>query len=217
MLPDKDYLRDLYRRRARRYDLSANLYYLVGFREHAYRKRAVDALALRREGTVVELGCGTGLNFALLHEKVGPKGRIIGVDLTDAMLARARQRVDRAGWRNVELVQSDAASFSFPLGANGVLSTFALTLVPEYDDVIRKAASGLSPGGRMVVLDLKRPEGWPEWLVRLGVWLTRPFGVTLEMAERHPWESMARHLTGARMQELYGGFAYLSVGEAPGR
>jgi demethylmenaquinone methyltransferase/2-methoxy-6-polyprenyl-1,4-benzoquinol methylase len=165
----------------------------------------------------VELGCGTGLNFPLLQEKVGPEGGIIGVDLTDAMLDRARHRVDRVGWRNVELVQSDAAAFSFPHGMNGVLSTFALTLVPEYDDVIRNATRALVAGGRMVVLDLKRPEGWPEWLVRLGVWLTRPFGVTLEMAERHPWESMARHLTGTRMHELYGGFAYLSVGEAPRR
>jgi ubiquinone/menaquinone biosynthesis C-methylase UbiE len=45
---------------------------------------------------------------------VGPEGRVVGVDLTDAMLAQARWRVERAGWRNVELVQSDAAVFSSP-------------------------------------------------------------------------------------------------------
>ena len=47
----------------RQYDISANLYYLIGFREHKYRKMAVDALNLKKGDTVVELGCGTGLNF----------------------------------------------------------------------------------------------------------------------------------------------------------
>jgi len=51
---------DLYRRRARRYNLTANLYYLIGYREYAYRKRAVAALDLAPGDTVVEIGCGTG-------------------------------------------------------------------------------------------------------------------------------------------------------------
>ena len=105
-------IRDLYRKRAGRYDLTANLYYLIGFRERHYRKRAVAALDLQKGDTVVELGCGTGLNFSYLQSMVGPEGKIVGVDLTDAMLARAAQRVDRHGWRNVELVQADAGSFA---------------------------------------------------------------------------------------------------------
>ncbi len=73
-------LKDLYRRRAKRYDFTANLYYLVGFREWSYRKKAVAALRLRPGDTVVEIGCGTGLNFGLLQTAVGPSGRIIGVE-----------------------------------------------------------------------------------------------------------------------------------------
>lgn len=217
MVPDKESLRNLYRRRAGRYDFTANLYYLIGFRVYHYRRRAVEALGLNRGDTVVEVGCGTGLNFPLLQERVGPQGHIVGVDLTDAMLTRARESANRHGWGNVDLVQSDAAEFSFPGGTKGVLSTFALTLVPEYDEVIRAAAQALAAGGRLVVLDLKRPEGWPEWVVRFGVWISRPFGVALEMAERHPWESMARYLANVEVQELFGGFAYVCVGEARAR
>lgn len=88
---------NLYRKRARRYNFTANLYYLAGFREWAYRQRAVEALNLQQGDTVVEIGCGTGLNFSLLHQAVGPTGRVIGVDLTDAMLAQARQRVAENG------------------------------------------------------------------------------------------------------------------------
>lgn len=50
----------LYRKRAKRYDWTANRYYLIGFREWAYRKKAVAALCLMRGDTVVEIGCGTG-------------------------------------------------------------------------------------------------------------------------------------------------------------
>ncbi len=67
---------NLYRLRAGRYDFTANLYYLIGYRELAYRKRAVDALGLLPGDTVVEIACGTGLNFPLLECAVGPSGQI---------------------------------------------------------------------------------------------------------------------------------------------
>ena len=204
---------NLYRRRAASYDLSANLYYLVGFREQAYRKRAVAALQLQPGDTVVDLCCGTGLNFSLIQKSVGPEGRIIGVDLTDRMLDLARFRVKRNGWKNVELVRADAASYVFPEEVDGVLSTFAITLVPEYDKVIQRAAGALSPGKRCVVLDLKLPERIPRWLVRFAVFITRPFGVTLDLAARHPWESMERHLNRVSLEEKYMGFAYIACGE----
>jgi SAM-dependent methyltransferase len=143
----------VYRKRARRYDLTADAYYLLGFREWAYRKRAIEALGLQRGDTVVAIGCGTGLNFALLEERIGPEGRLIGVDLTDAMLARARTRIEASEWRNVELVESPAASFRFPPEIDGILSTFALTLEPEFDSVIREGAKALKPRRRWVILD----------------------------------------------------------------
>lgn len=78
---------NLYRRRARRYDFTANLYYLLGFREWRYCNKAVAALPLCPGDTVVEIGCGTGLNFGLLVDEVGETGRIIGVDMTDAPIS----------------------------------------------------------------------------------------------------------------------------------
>jgi demethylmenaquinone methyltransferase/2-methoxy-6-polyprenyl-1,4-benzoquinol methylase len=152
----------LYRKRARRYDLTANLYYLIGFREHAYRERAVEALRLRPGDTVLELGCGTGLNFPLLQKAVGPEGRIIGLDLTDRMLTRARERTERHGWKNVQLIEADAGTFTWGHNLDAIVSTFALTLMPEYERIIRTGARALKPGGRFVVLDLKAPEGWPD-------------------------------------------------------
>ena len=109
----------IYRKRARRYDWTTLLLYLIGFRHWTYRKRAVEALCLLKGDTVVDLGCGTGLNFSLLQEQIGPEGKIIGVDLTDAMPVAANHRVLTYGWSNVELVQSDAARYDFPAALTG--------------------------------------------------------------------------------------------------
>jgi ubiquinone/menaquinone biosynthesis C-methylase UbiE len=215
MALDKTSTARLYRKRAPRYDLTANLYYLVGFREWDYRRKAVQALNLNRGDTVVEIGCGTGLNFGLLQERVGPDGVIIGVDLTPEMLAKAAQRVECHRWTNVRLVECDAAEYEFPQEIDGVVSTLAITLVPEYDRVIRDAAAALSPGKRLVILDFKKPEHWPDWLIRLFVAITRPFGVSLDLAQRHPWESVDRYMKMIQFHELYFGALYLCVGEAP--
>ncbi len=204
----------LYRRRASRYDAVAGVFDLLGFAGRRYRATAIDSLQLHPGSRVLDIGCGTGLNLPLLERAVGPRGAVFGVDLTDAMLLKACERIRRAGWSNVHLTQGDAAEYEFPPALDGIVSSFALTLVPEFDEVVRRAAAALAPGGRLAVLDFKRPERTPEWLVRLGVLLNRPVGVTLDLAERHPWESVARHLPGATVTEFFHGFVYLAVGEA---
>lgn len=203
----------LYRKRAKRYNLSARLYYLVGFRDLAYRKKAVKALNLQLGDTVVEIGCGTGLNFPLLQKAVGPEGKIIGVDLTDAMLTQARKQIDDRGWSNVELVQSDARSYQFPQHVDGVISTFAMMLMPEYDQIVKNGAAALAAGKRFVILDLKEPANLPGWLVNFGVLISSPFGVSLDLVERHPWESMEKYLTNISFRELFFGFSYIASGE----
>jgi demethylmenaquinone methyltransferase/2-methoxy-6-polyprenyl-1,4-benzoquinol methylase len=203
---------DVYRKRAKRYDFTAQLYYLVGFREWAYREEAVKALALKPGDTVVEIGCGTGLNFGLLENEISREGRIFGVDLTDAMLARAQERVRQSGWSNVELMQSDAATFPFPQRLDGIISTFALTHVAEYEKVIRAGSEALRPGGRFVILDFKLPSNWISRLAPLLVLTVRPFGVTIDLAARHPWEALKKYFADVTVRQLYGGIAYIAVG-----
>ncbi len=89
----KQEIRDLYRKRARRYDLTAHLFPLFGMRLNRYRRCMVEALSLESGDTAIDLACGTGLNFAYLQQAVGKDGHINGVDLTDGMLDQARQRV----------------------------------------------------------------------------------------------------------------------------
>lgn len=208
-------IQQIYQGKAGRYDLDVRLYRLLGIRIADYRSRVVDLLRPGRGNVVVELGCGTGANFPLLIERIGPEGRLIGVDLTPEMLARAEERVQRAGWRNVELHRSDIAAYDLPKGVNRVLSTGVFGYVAEYDRVIRQAARALTPSGRMVILDVKRPERWPGWLLRLFVWFFGTYGLSGEYFTRRAWESMERCLEEVTFEEMYGGAVYIAAGTAP--
>jgi demethylmenaquinone methyltransferase/2-methoxy-6-polyprenyl-1,4-benzoquinol methylase len=106
----REHVIEMYCARARHDDITGNLSYLLGFPVGTYRRQATQAFWLRPGDTVVDVGCGTGLNFLHLEHVIGPTGRIIGVDLTDAMLAQAKLRVEKHGWNNVRLVQADALS-----------------------------------------------------------------------------------------------------------
>ena len=205
----------LYRRRAKMYDRSSLFLYLAGFRHWAYRKEAIHSLGLRPGDTIVDLGCGTGLNFPILQQGIGPQGRIVGVDLTDAMLEVAKARVAASGWSNVELVKCDVADYVFGSPVDAILSTFALTLAPEYDDVVKNGALALRPGGRFVVLDFKRPSGWlmNKAAPLLALLLTGPFGGTIDMASRTPWKSLEKYLALVQFDNLYFGGAYIATGE----
>lgn len=85
-------VQEIYRRRVENYDITANLYYLIGYPEWRYRRLTIDRLELKKGDRVVEIGCGTGLNLGLVQERVGPEGEIAGVDLTQAMLAQAMRQ-----------------------------------------------------------------------------------------------------------------------------
>lgn len=213
---DAQQIRRLYTQRAARYDFTANLYYLIGVRINAYRSKAVQALELRPGSTVLELGCGTGLNFPLLQQAVGPEGKIIGVDLTPAMLAQAKERVERHGWKNVQLIQADASQFAFPQDMDAVLSTFALSVMPAPDEVVRQAARALTPGGRLVIADLKLTTGALSFLNPLGVLITKPFGGSYEAGRRRPWEEMQKHLIDVQVKAYYFGFVFIASGTKAG-
>src|ERR1700744_4783332 len=90
----REHLIETYRRKAKHYDVTSRLYPAPGYPQRSQRLRAVRALDLRPGATVVDVACGTGLNFPLLEAAIGPAGRIVGVDLTDAMLAQAQDRVE---------------------------------------------------------------------------------------------------------------------------
>jgi demethylmenaquinone methyltransferase/2-methoxy-6-polyprenyl-1,4-benzoquinol methylase len=212
----REHLIETYRKKAKHYDITSRFYPVPGYPQRAQRLRAVEALGLRPGDSVVDIACGTGLNFPLIEEVIGPDGRIVGVDLTDAMLARAQDRIEANGWSNISLVQADAADFDFPTEVEAILSTYALSQVPECAEVIARGAAALSEGGRWVVLDLKVPDNTPRWLAQLGTAAVRPFASIDQWIMRRPWEAiraaMQEELADFSWTELFFGTAFLTAG-----
>jgi ubiquinone/menaquinone biosynthesis C-methylase UbiE len=217
---NRERLIGIYRKMAKHYEVTSRLYPVPGYPLRSQRLRAVRALGLHAGDTVVDIACGTGQNFRLIEDTIGPGGRIVGVDLTDAMLARAGDRVEAHGWSNVTLVQADAAEFAFPAEVDAILSTYALTQVPECGKVVAHGADALSAGGRWAVLDLKIPDSTPGWLSRLGVATVGSSTSLDDWIVRRPWETiraaMQEGLADPSWTELCFGTAFLAAGSGPG-
>ena len=203
-----------YQSGAKYYDFTTILYRLIGLRMKTYRSLAIKNLSLQRGDCVIELGCGTGLNFPFLIEQIGLEGRLIRVDLSSEMLVYARNRVERYGWKNVELVQSDIAAYDLPEGINGVLATGVFGYIAEYERLIKAVSYALVPGGHLAILDGKQPENLPSWLFKIVLRLGRPFGFTPDYFKVHPWESVKHYFQETSLEQKYGGLIYVLSGTA---
>lgn len=198
----------------RRYAAQGRFYDVLSLEAPVYRRprlRLLHLLAPAPGSTVVDLGCGTGLNFPGVVAAIGPQGRLIGVDRSASMLAAARRRVGRSGWSNVVLLQGDVADLDGLLGRAGVraaevdavLATFVLSVVAA-DAPVWDALDRLAEGRRLTVAvaDIGPADSAPPPL-RLVYRLFAALGGA--RPERRPWLRLAaRGTTMAREQHLDG-------------
>lgn len=204
--PDRVRAREKYRRLAATYDrriaLSAPL-----------RRRAVDRLGLDAGETCLEVACGTGINFGLIEERIGPAGRLIGLDLSPEMLARARERIEREAWPNVSLVEASVEEARLPAAPDALL--FSLTHdVLQMPTGLANLFEQAKPGARVAAFGPKLAARWPILLNPLVRAAARPYVTTLDGLDR-PWRHLEHHVSDLTVRPVLAGGAYFAWGTLP--
>ena len=192
-----------YRRRADRYDFE-----LLAF--EPVRREAIELLQLHPGETVIDVGCGTGLSFGALARGVGAQGRVVGFDPSPEMLARARERVEREGWRQVELLEADAASVPLPEGGDAALFHFTHDVLRD-EAAVDHVLAHLREGARVVACGLQ----WaPPWLpaTNLFVWGAALYSVTCLSGLSQPWDLLAARLQAVEVRTRGFGGIFIASG-----
>jgi demethylmenaquinone methyltransferase/2-methoxy-6-polyprenyl-1,4-benzoquinol methylase len=164
----KEAARASYNRMSRWYDM------IAGSTEQKYRDWGLEKLSAQPGEKILEIGFGTGHCLVALAKSVGPTGRVLGLDISDGMLAIARERLQGEGLNDrVDLHLGDAADLDFIEAErlNGVFMSFTLELFdnPEIPRVLQECHRILKPGGRLAVVSMTKtnPPGLP---VRIYEW-----------------------------------------------
>jgi demethylmenaquinone methyltransferase/2-methoxy-6-polyprenyl-1,4-benzoquinol methylase len=201
--PDPSAALAQYRGRADHYDLE-----LAPF--EPVRQEAIDRLALHPGDTVFDVGCGTGLSFAPLKERIGARGHIVGIEPSPEMLAQARKRIARRHWAGIELLQSGAAAAPLTGSADALLFHFTHDVLQD-SAAIDHLLAHLRPGGRVVAAGLQ----WaPFWFVPMNLYVfgAALYSVTCLAGLDRPWARLAERLRDVQVCTVGAGGLYIASG-----
>lgn len=200
--PDPSLALKQYRRRAGRYDFE-----LIPF--EPVRRAAIASLELQPGATVLDVGCGTGLSFGPLKDRIGPAGHVVGIDPSPEMLAQARQRIQRHHWRGISLVEAGARSAALEGRADAALFHFTHDVLQD-DGALDNVLAHLRRGAHVVAAGLQWAPAWcvPVNLFVLGAAL---YSVTCTAGLDEPWRKLAARLRDVRVRAAGVGF-YIASG-----
>lgn len=196
-----------------RYKTGAGLYDVLSGERPVYRvgrTRAIDQLALHAGDCVLDIGCGTGLNFGPLRQRIGPTGQIVGVDASDSMLTQARRKFQP--WENVALLHGDAGQLDdlvAPWTFDAVIVTYALSIIPDWRSAWAGARRHTRVGGRIAVVDLDLPKGLGRLLEPAARFACLAGGVDLD---RRPWMLVEDELEDVSVELHRWGHIVVAVG-----
>lgn len=197
-----------------KYRAKAPVYDARSQRTWGLRRRTIALLQLRTGDVVVDTGCGTGLSFEMLVSGVGPPGRVIGIEQSPEMFALACQRVERSGWKNVEVINASCESVELPARFDAILFNYTHD-ISRTRAAIDRLFGYAKPGARVAMAGMKY---FPWWTGPLNVyaffknWAYNGIGGELWT----PWDIVGRHVPDLAVTSTQFGMGYIAHGHAPG-
>ncbi|RJN32308.1 class I SAM-dependent methyltransferase [Nesterenkonia natronophila] len=199
------------------YDLLSAEYPIYG----AGRRRLLQLMDLQRGQQVLDIGCGTGLNFSLLREQIGAEGILVGIDRSAAMLARAQRKAERNGWKNIILIHADATALDEPSVsahvvreggrplADAALATYSLSLMVDWPRAWRVMWELTTPEARLGICDMQEPNGPGRVCRPLAKAVCRLSGSDIAA---HPWTALEHDCTNVLHASLRSGHVQVRTG-----
>ena len=184
--------------------------WLFGF-TFPLRRRAIAKLALQPGDRVLDVGCGSGPNFSLLREAVGPSGEVVGFDLSPDMIQAAKSRIAQKGWDNVRAFQASAEEVELNGEVDGLVM-FAMHDVFTSEEGLSNVIRYLKPGGRIVaagpVLIDNGPARFMNPMIQL---LFHRFAASTADMDQ-PWREMAKMIPNLKIKPYLMGAIFLAWG-----
>jgi demethylmenaquinone methyltransferase/2-methoxy-6-polyprenyl-1,4-benzoquinol methylase len=178
----------------------------------AYRQAIVEALPVRRGQVVLDVGCGTGLCYGLLLERVGPQGSVVGIEESPEMAAIARERIACEGWHNVTVVQSEAEDAQIAVTADAALFC-AVHDILQSPHALRNVMDHLRPGAPVAAGGGKWAAPWMIAVNLQAKILHAPYVRSFEGFDR-PWNHLEQLLDAVHVRELAYGSGYVLTGRS---
>ena len=203
ILQTKEQTRHYYNKIAKVYDL------LSEEAEKPMREAGIEKLAVQPGECILEVGFGTGHCLVEIAKAVGPSGKVLGIDISDQMLAHARELLTKEDLINrVEITRGDAEQLPFePNSLDGIFFSFTLELfdTPDLPKVLAECKRVLRPGGRIVVVAVSR-EGEHGVMLNLYEWTHKHFPNLMDCRPiyvRRAFESAGFTIRDADMQSMW--------------
>jgi len=199
----------------RRYGLGARWYDVLSGERWVYRAgrvAGIEQLRLSTGDRVLDVGCGTGLNFPILLDAVGATGTVVGVDASPAMLAMARARIADLARPHVSVIDGDAGRLPDLVGDqtyDAALFTFSLSIIDDWQTALRGALATVRPGGRVDIVDMALPTGRWKVLAPLARLACLTGGAD---PHRHPWQALSEVADDVTGTVLRGGHIHACTG-----
>ncbi len=186
---------------AKKYDLSMPPFFV------RWKKLAFNDSSLKSGDKVLVFCCGTGLDFPYILRKIGKDGEIVGVDFSSEMLNKAKEKIRKKKWENIELIEADITKFKDKLDKefDAGVCTLGMSIIPEYKSAYYNLFSYVKKQGEIIIGDMQLASGWLARLNPLTIFLSKRYGGTYKGHQNsiELCSMMKKELTEVRKSEFF--------------